>query len=314
MVLGAVPGGRGLDGFDEGEQEVQDGGCAAAAGRSGGVFQGAGGGLEPGAGGAVEDAGAGGPGGLLEGGGRGADLVAYGGGGRRGGDGEEVAEGGDVTRTLRASGTGQNGRRAVPSSSALSPQRHLQYDSAAAAVLTTTDLSEAISAVRTLLGMADIDQGEVDFEAVIRSPDVLTQVRHVLPDLEWWALAGEQHGSSKANDNAADRLPIRVFDWGRPLDCAELFAAALGPDPAAVRWDLNAWPAVPEAGLEAISQKYAYLTLTVNSRDLYQDESSQDHTVHVHVRDRNGDQIARVHWLADQVGGRFTGRVELAPL
>ncbi|MFG2465712.1 hypothetical protein ACGFXB_09670 [Streptomyces canus] len=187
-------------------------------------------------------------------------------------------------------------------------------NSAAAAVLTTADLSEAIRAVRTLLGIADIRQGEVDFEGVIRSPDVLEQVRHVLPDLVWWALAGEEHGSSEAGDNPADHLPIRVFDWGRPLDRAEPFITALGPDPAAVRWDLDAWPAVPEAGLEAISQKWAYLTLTVNSRDLYQDEPSQDHTVHVHARDRNGDQTARVHWLADQVGGRFTGRVQLAPL
>ncbi|APS22261.1 hypothetical protein TK78_27505 [Streptomyces sp. Tue 6075] len=187
-------------------------------------------------------------------------------------------------------------------------------NSAAAAVLTTTDLPEAIRAVRTLLGMADIGQGEVDFEAVIRSPDVLAHVRHVLPGLAWWALAGKQHGSSEADDNPADCLPIRVFDWGRPLDRAEPFIAAMGPDPAAVRWDLEAWPAVPEAGLEAISQKYAYLTLTVNSRDLYQDEPSRDHTVHVHARDRNGDQTARVHWLAGHVGGRFTGRVELAPL
>ncbi|MFF7946395.1 hypothetical protein [Streptomyces griseorubiginosus] len=107
---------------------------------------------------------------------------------------------------------------------------------------------------------------------------------------------------------------MQVFDWCRPLDRAEPFIAALGPDPAAVRWDLDGWPAVPEAGLEAISQKYAYLTLTVNSRDLYQDERSQDHTVHVHVRDRNGDQIDRVHRLADQISGRFTGRVEMAPL
>ncbi|MDX3832884.1 hypothetical protein [Streptomyces europaeiscabiei] len=187
-------------------------------------------------------------------------------------------------------------------------------NSAAAAVLTTADLPEAIRAVRALLDIADIGQGEVDFEAVIRSPDVLAQVRHVLPDLEWWASAGKEHGPSEAGDNPADCLPIQVFDWGRPLDLAEPFIAALGPDPAAVRWDLDAWPAVPEAGLEAISQKYAYLTLTVNSRDLYQDEPSQDHTVHVHARNRNGDQTARVHWLANQVGGRFTGRVESAYL
>ncbi|MEV8452607.1 hypothetical protein AB0467_09535 [Streptomyces sp. NPDC052095] len=187
-------------------------------------------------------------------------------------------------------------------------------NSAAAAVLTTPDLSEAVRAVRVLLGVADISRAEVDFEAVIRSRDTLARVRRVLPDLAWWALAGKEYGSSETGEDAADHLPIRVFDWGRPLDRAEPFIAALGPDSAAVRWDLEAWPAVPEAGLEAISQKYAYLTLTVNSRDLYQDEPSPDHTVHVHVRDRNGDQTARVHWLADRVGGRFTGRVETAPL
>ncbi|MEU4275911.1 hypothetical protein [Streptomyces tanashiensis] len=187
-------------------------------------------------------------------------------------------------------------------------------NSAAAAVLTTADLPRAIRAVRTLLSLADIDQGEVDFEAVIRSPDVLARVLLVLPDLVWWASDGEEHGSSEAGDNPAECLPIRVFDWGRPLDRAEPFIASLGSDPAAVRWDLDAWPEVPEAGLDAIPQKYAYLTLTVNSRDLYQHEPSPDHTVHVHARDRNGDQLARVHWLAAQVGGRFTGRVELAPL
>lgn len=185
-------------------------------------------------------------------------------------------------------------------------------NSNAAAVFTTADLAEAIRAVRTLLGIADVRHGEVDFEGVIRSSDVLAHVRHVLPDLEWWALAGKECGSSEAGGDPADCLPIRVFDWGRPLDRAEPFIAALGPDPAAVRWDLDGWPAVPEAGLEEVSQKYAYLTLSVNSRDLYQDELSQDHTVHVHVR--RDDQAARIQWLADQVGGRFTGRVEMAPL
>ncbi|WP_328582312.1 hypothetical protein [Streptomyces sp. NBC_00370] len=187
-------------------------------------------------------------------------------------------------------------------------------NSEAAAVLTTAHLPEAIRAVRTLLGIADTGQAEVDFEGVIRSPDVLTHVRRVLPDLRWWALAGEEHGSSEGGDNPAECLPVQVFDWGRPLDRAEPFIAALGPDAAAVRWDLDAWPAVPEAGLERVSQKYAYLTLTVHSRDLYQHELSQDHTVHVHVPRGDGDRISRVRWLAGQVGGRFTGRVESAPL
>lgn len=190
-------------------------------------------------------------------------------------------------------------------------------NSEAAAVLTTAHLPEAIRAVRTLLDIADIaDIGpdEVDFEAVITSPEVLARVLRVLPDLEWSASTGDKDGSSKAGDNPADRLPIRVFDWSRPPDRAEPFIAALGPDRAAVRWDLDGWPAVPEAGLEAISQKYAYLTLSVNSRDIHLDEPSQDHTVHVHARNRNGAQTERVHWLAAQVGGRFTGRVEQAPL
>ncbi|MEW2316600.1 hypothetical protein [Streptomyces bauhiniae] len=188
-------------------------------------------------------------------------------------------------------------------------------NSAAAAILTTADLSEAIRAVRTLLSWADADQAEVDFEGVIRSRDTLTRVRRVLPDLEWRAKAGAQHGSSGAGDDPADCLPIQVSDWNRPSACAESFIEALGPDSAAaVRWDLDAWLAVPEAGLDEISQKYAYLTLSVHSRDLYQEEPSGDHTVHVHVRDRDGDQTDRVHWLAGQVGGRFTGRVQVAPL
>lgn len=188
-------------------------------------------------------------------------------------------------------------------------------DSTAAAILTTADLSEAIRAVRTLLSWADAEHVEVDFEGVIRSRDTLTRVRHVLPDLKWYTRAGERHGSAEAGDDPADCLPVQVFDWSRPQECAEPFVEALGPDSsAAVRWDLDAWRPVPEAGLCEISQKYAYLTLSVHSRDLYQEEPAPDHTVHVHVRDRDGDHTDRVHWLAGQVGGRFTGRVQGAPL
>ncbi|MFJ6841864.1 hypothetical protein ACIQRE_04230 [Streptomyces griseoluteus] len=188
-------------------------------------------------------------------------------------------------------------------------------NSAAAAILTTADLSAALRAVRTLLNRADAEHAEVDFEGVIRSRDTLARVRHVLPDLEWHARAGERHGSAEAGDDPAGCLPVQVFDWSRPQACAEPFIEALGPDSAAaVRWDLDAWRPVPEAGLGEIGQKYAYLTLSVYSRDLYQEEPSPDHTVHVHVRDHDGDHTDRVHWLAGLVGGRFTGRVQGAPL
>ncbi|MFI8392124.1 hypothetical protein [Streptomyces sp. NPDC085540] len=188
-------------------------------------------------------------------------------------------------------------------------------NSDAAAVLTTPDLDEAVRAVRALLDIADTTRAEVDFEAEIRSPEVLARVLEVLPALKWSAAAGEEHGSSDAGDDPAQCLPIAVFDWCHPLDLAEPFIAALGPDPAAVRFDLEAWPEVPEAGLERISQKYAYLTLSVNSRDLYQHELFEDHAVHVHVRNAAlAEDTARIAWLADQIGGRFTGQVEMAPL
>ncbi|MDX2561108.1 hypothetical protein PV371_15770 [Streptomyces sp. TX20-6-3] len=186
-------------------------------------------------------------------------------------------------------------------------------NSLASAVLTTPDLAEAIRAVRTLLAVAEVHGAEVDFEAVIHSPDVLRRVREVLPDgLEWWALGEGAEGSAKAGDDPEACLPIRLFDWSRPLDRAEPFIDALADSPASVRWDLDAWPEVPEAGLEAVSQKYAYLTLTVNSRDLYQDEPSQDHTVHVHTS--RGDDSGRVAWLAARIGSTPTGRAEIAPL
>ncbi|MEU9747497.1 hypothetical protein [Streptomyces niveus] len=186
-------------------------------------------------------------------------------------------------------------------------------NSLAAAVLTTTDLAEAIRAVHTLLEISD-GCPEVDLEAVITSPETLARVLDVLPGLEWWSMAGPGHGSSEAGDDPAGCLPIRVYDWSRPLESAEPFIAALGSEPGALRWDLDGWPEVPEAGLEMVTQKYAYLTLTVNSRDLHQDEPSEDHTVHVHARGRTDEPAARVRWLADRIGGRFTGRTELSAL
>ncbi|MGW7292539.1 hypothetical protein ACWGIB_09115 [Streptomyces xiamenensis] len=187
-------------------------------------------------------------------------------------------------------------------------------NSEAAAILTTPDLTQALRAVRTLLDIAEIrDDGEADFEAMIRTPEVLAAVGQVVPDLEWWALAGQEHGSANAGDDPTRCLPIRVLNWSRPLELAEPFIAALGREPGVVRFDLDAWPAVPEAGLGIVSQKFAYLTLSVNSRDLYQDEPSGDHTVHVHVPPL-GDNLPRVQWLADAVGGRFTGRVEMSLL
>ncbi|MFF4017574.1 hypothetical protein [Streptomyces sp. NPDC001843] len=186
-------------------------------------------------------------------------------------------------------------------------------NSTAAAVLTTPDLDEALRVVRTLLGVTDLTRAEVDFEARIRSREGLAEVLRVLPGLHWWAREGTEARSAENGDDPSECLPVSVHDWCHPLELAEPFIRALRPqDAAAVRWDLDEWPEVPEAGLESISQKYAYLTLSVHSRDLYQYEPSADHTVHVHVRGEH--DLDRVHWLAERVGGRFDGRTELAPL
>lgn len=186
-------------------------------------------------------------------------------------------------------------------------------NSDAAAVLTTPVLTEALRAVRTLLAVADIRGAEVDLEAIIHSPEVVGRVKEVLPGLQWWAVGGKEKGSSEAGDDPVACLPIKVFDWCRPLDRAEPFIAALADSAAAVRWDLDAWPEVPEAGLDAVSQKFAHLTLSVNSRDLFQDEPSQDHTVYVHTRG-GAAHTARVAWLAACIGSTPTGWVESSSL
>ncbi|MER6912373.1 hypothetical protein ABT354_11945 [Streptomyces sp. NPDC000594] len=184
-------------------------------------------------------------------------------------------------------------------------------NSLAAAVLTTPDPDEAMRAVRTLLEIAE-DPPEVDLEALIRTPGTLERVREVLPGLEWSSEAGGRRASWETGEDPAAHLPLQVLDWSRPLDRVEPFIEAMGAECAAIRWDLAGWPEVPGAGLDRVSQKHAYLTLSLNCRDLYQSEPSGDHTVHVHVASLS--HRARIEWLAGQVGGAFTGRTESAYL
>lgn len=102
----------GFDGCDEcGEQVQDDGRSPAAVWGAWGVFEGAGRGPPGGAGAAVEGAGAGCAAGLLERVGRLREACADEGGGVGGGDGQEVAEGGDVTGAPGASGTLQQDGR-----------------------------------------------------------------------------------------------------------------------------------------------------------------------------------------------------------
>ncbi|MEU9651330.1 hypothetical protein AB0E00_20765 [Streptomyces sp. NPDC048110] len=74
----------------------------------------------------------------------------------------------------------------------------------------------------------------------------------------------------------------------------------MGDNPAAVRWDFNAWPEAPEVGLGG-GTRGAFVTLCANARDLDLEEAAADYTVFVHVKQVEGE---RAQWLAAQGGLR----------
>ncbi|WP_189317742.1 hypothetical protein [Streptomyces brasiliensis] len=90
----------------------------------------------------------------------------------------------------------------------------------------------------------------------------------------------------------------------------EPFLQAVGDTSAAVRWDFNAWPDVPELGLGAGGSRGAFLALCVHAQDLDLEESASDHTVFVHVKQAEAE---RAPWPAAQVGMRVIGDLVMAP-
>lgn len=176
-------------------------------------------------------------------------------------------------------------------------------------ILRTVDLSEGLRIVERLLGIADLRNLEVDFDARISSPHSLSQVLAVLPDADWGA-DGERCGTSDARDDPSAYLPIWLRRWAGAPETVEPFLKAVGDSPAAVRWDFNAWPEAPEAGLEVGGTRGAFVTLCAHARDLDLEEPAADYTVFVHVKQVEAE---RAPWLAAQVGLGVIGDLVMAP-
>ncbi|MFZ4276336.1 hypothetical protein ACOZFM_26935 [Streptomyces arboris] len=176
-------------------------------------------------------------------------------------------------------------------------------------ILRTADLSEGLRSVERLLGIADLQDLEVDFDVLVSSAHVLTPLLKLFPDAEWWAEGGRS-GSSAKGDAPPAHLPVRLGSWAAPVETVGPFLDALGGSPATVRWDFMGWPAAPEVGLGVGGARGAFVTLCVNARDLELEEPATDHTVFVHVKQVEAE---RAPWLAAQVGLRVIGDLVMAP-
>ncbi|WP_258314422.1 hypothetical protein [Streptomyces sp. Act143] len=163
--------------------------------------------------------------------------------------------------------------------------------------------------VQRLLGIADLQGLEVDFEVRVTSEQVLSALLEVIPDAEWWAEEGRD-GSSERGDDPAACLPLRLRGWAMPPQAVEPFFKAVRDNPASARWDFNGWPEAPEVGLGVGGTRGAFVTLCVNVRDLELEEPAADHTVFVHVKQIEAE---RAPWLAAQVGLTVIGELVMAP-
>ncbi|MGW1728784.1 hypothetical protein ACWCQK_38705 [Streptomyces sp. NPDC002306] len=176
-------------------------------------------------------------------------------------------------------------------------------------ILRTADLAEALRIVKRLLGIADLSELEVDFEAQVSSTQTLSALLELLPDVDW-GVQGDVDGSSKKGDNPSENLPIWLRAWAMPPGTVEPFLNAVGDGPATVRWDFSGWPAAREVGLGEGGTRGAFVTLCLNVRDLELKEPSTDHTIFVHVKQIEAE---RAPWLAAQVDLTVIGDLVMAP-
>lgn len=177
-------------------------------------------------------------------------------------------------------------------------------------IFKTSDLAAGLRIVEGLLEIADLRDLEVDFEVRISSAQTLSPVLKLLPDAEWWAEGDGGDSSAKGNEPSALLLPIRLRGWAMSPRAVEPFLAAVGDDPATVRWDFTGWPEAPDVSLGLGGARGAFVTLCVNARDLELEEPATDHTVFVHVKQAESE---RAPWLAAQVGLRVIGDLVMAP-
>ncbi|MER5539554.1 hypothetical protein [Streptomyces mirabilis] len=176
-------------------------------------------------------------------------------------------------------------------------------------ILRTADLSEGLRIVERLLGIADLRDLEVDFEARVSSAEILAPLLELLPHARWFA-EGDTGGSSTKGDEPLAHLPVRLRGLALSPETVQPFLDAVGDSPATVRWDFMGWPEAPEVGLGVGGARGAFVTLCVNVRDLELEVPATDHTVFVHVKQVEAE---RAPWLAAQVGLSVIGDLEMAP-
>ncbi|MET7649363.1 hypothetical protein [Streptomyces sp. NPDC005486] len=176
-------------------------------------------------------------------------------------------------------------------------------------ILRTADLSEALGIVERLLGIANLQDLEIDFDGLVFSADVLAPLLELLPHAQWYA-KGDTGGSSEKGDDPSAHFPVRFRAFAEEPEMVGPFLDAVGDSLATVRWDFMGWPEAPEVGLGTGGTRGAFVTLGVNVRDLDLKESSTDYTVWVHVK---YVEAKRAPWLAAQVGLSVIGDLVMAP-
>ncbi|WP_328901450.1 MULTISPECIES: hypothetical protein [unclassified Streptomyces] len=181
-------------------------------------------------------------------------------------------------------------------------------NSHAVPILKTADLSAALRAVDGLLGIADLMDLEVDYTALISSPDALKALSEFLAYGTWFAC--DESGSPGPGLDPAACLPIYWRALADEPETVPRFLEALNGTPATVRWDFSGWPAAPEVGLGVGGARGAFVTLCVNVHDLELAEPADDYMVYVHVKQFEAE---RAPWLAAQLGLRVIGDGVMAP-
>ncbi|MFE5818061.1 hypothetical protein ACFQ6S_32210 [Streptomyces sp. NPDC056479] len=189
-------------------------------------------------------------------------------------------------------------------------------------VLRTTDPAVALRIARRLVAVGGTRHAEVMADVDLPAVDDVLRARARWPQawFTWdgpvmWergelvdptGLIGGVRGTGLPLDPGllADHLPLRMELCDLPLGSIEDdFVALAARHVGRLHWWNLGWPQVPELGLHA-DRKHAEVTALFNSPTPALQERVDEHTVLVHVRDRDNEayMLRQASWVAGQVG------------